>query len=164
MTSRSQSQYSKWYFYSLVCFPLEEVTLLRLVLGTGEELAPVVLCELGDQYFYSLVCFPLEEVTLLGLVLGTGEELASVVLCELGDLSEDGGTAVAASRVIQVGPAKMLARLRPEQSNAFFLNLLLTKKKFNNKTIIYIFSITRKTFFNSCLFLFSRVVDRCGNV
>ncbi len=118
MTSRSQ--YSTWYFYSLVCFPLEEVALLGLILGTGEELASVVLCELGDQYPYSLVCFPLEEVALLRLVFGTGEELASVVLCELGDLSEDGGTAVAAPRVIQVGPAKMLARLRPEQSKAFF--------------------------------------------
>ncbi len=107
------------YFYSLVCFPLEEVALLRLVFGTGEELASFVLCELGDQYFYSLVCFPLKEVALLGLVLGAGEELASVVLCELGDLSEDCGTAVAAPRVIQIGPAKMLARLRPEQSKAF---------------------------------------------
>jgi hypothetical protein len=74
----------------------------------------------GTWYFYSLVCFPLEEVALLSLVLGTGEELASVVLCELGDLSEDGGTAVAAPRVVQVGPAKMLARLRPKQSKRFF--------------------------------------------
>ncbi len=46
--------------------------------------------------------------------------MSSVVLCELGDLSEDGGTAVAAPRVVQVGPAKMLARLRPEQSKVFF--------------------------------------------
>ncbi len=72
-----------------------------------------------SQYPYSLVSFPLEEVTLLGLVLGTGEELAPIVLCELGDLSEDGRTAVAAPRVVQVCPAKMLARLRPEQSNVF---------------------------------------------
>jgi hypothetical protein len=115
----SRSQYNTWYFCSLVSFPLEEVALLRLVFGTGEELASFVLCELGDQYFHSLVCFPLEEVTLLSLVLGTSEELASVVLCELCDLSEDGGTAVAAPRVIQVCPAKMLARLRPEQSDVF---------------------------------------------
>ncbi len=70
-------------------------------------------------YFCSLVSFPLEEIALLRLVLGTGEELASVVLCELGDLSEDGWTAVAAPRVVEVGPAEMLARLRPEQSKAF---------------------------------------------
>jgi hypothetical protein len=79
-------------------------------------------------YFYSLVCFPLEEVALLRLVFGTGEELASVVLCELGDLSKDGGTAVAAPRVVQIGPAKMLARLRPEQSKTFFSNLCLTEQ------------------------------------
>ncbi len=32
----------------LVCFPLEEVALLALVLGTGEELAAVVGCHASD--------------------------------------------------------------------------------------------------------------------
>jgi len=63
---------------------------------------------------YCLVCLPLEEVALLRLVLGADEELSSVVLIQLGDLPEDGGTAVATLRVIQVCPTKMLACLPPE--------------------------------------------------
>ncbi len=162
----SRSQYSTRYFYSLVGFPLEEVTLLGLVLGTGEELSSVVLCELGDQYFCSLVGFPLEEVALLGLVLGTGEELSSVVLCELGDLSEDGGTAVAAPRVVEVGPAEMLARLRPEQEQGVFFQIFALRNRRKKSTIklLSLYSPPRGKRSLKVISFFKRVFDRYGNV